>query len=294
MADRDWLAERFEENRDHLRAIAQRMLGSSAEAEDAVQEAWLRLGRADAAEVENVGGWLTTVVSRVCLDALRSRRLRESPATPARSEDTPGGDPERDLMLADSVGSALLVVLDALGPAERVAYVLHDMFDLTFEEIAGIVGRSPAAARQLASRARRRIQGGSAAVEAEETRHGEIVAAFLAASREGNLDALLAVLDPDVVVRADETAVAAAAANRWGGSTELPREVHGAQAVATMMKRRAGGVQPVMIDGAPGAAWSLDGEVRAAWIFAVEGGKIVEIELVLDPPRLAGLEVTAR
>jgi RNA polymerase sigma-70 factor (ECF subfamily) len=293
VSGQEWLAKQFEENREQLRAIAQRMLGSPAEAEDAVQEAWLRLSRTDAAGVENLGGWLTTVVSRVCLDALRARRLREDPEVQRQQQAAALQlvDPERDVHLADSVGSALLVVLDALAPAERVAFVLHDMFDMTFEEIAPIVGRSTVAARQLASRARRRVRGGRAS--AEDAADRGVVQAFLAASREGRFDALLALLDPDVVLRADAAAVEAAAVNRWGGTAELPSEVHGAQAVAGTLHGRSGGVRPAVIDDAPGAVWMYEGRPRAAWLFAVEAGRIVEIALVLDPAHLAVLDIVA-
>ena len=232
MDEHDWLAERFEANRTHLRAVAYRMLGSLSEADDAVQEAWLRLSRSDTSGVENLGGWLTTVVARVCLDMLRSRKSRREeplgahvPEPIVSRED--GIDPEHEALLADSVGLALLVVLETLAPAERLAFVLHDMFAVPFDEIAPIVGRSPAAARQLASRARRRVQGAATAPDADLTRQREVVDAFLAASRGGDFDALLAVLDPDVVLRADRAAVQAGAS----------REVRGAAAVAEHASR---------------------------------------------------------
>ena len=213
MDERDTLGRPFEESRPHLRAVAYRMLGSLSEADDAVQEAWLRLSRSDTSEVENLKGWLTTVVARVCLDMLRSRKARpEDPVGPQSPEPTVGRegpiDPEQEALLADSVGLALLVVLDRLNPAERLAFVMHDMFAVPFEEIAPIVGRSPAAARQLASRARRRVQGGPAVSDADLARQREVVDAFLAALRGGDFDALLAVLDPDLVVRIDAAAVA--------------------------------------------------------------------------------------
>ena len=227
MDEHEWLAERFEANRTHLRAVAYRMLGSLSEADDAVQEAWLRLSRSDTSGVENLGGWLTTVVARVCLDMLRSRKSRREepldahvPEPIVSRED--GIDPEHEALLADSVGLALLVVLETLAPAERLAFVLHDMFAVPFDEIAPIVGRSPTAARQLASRARRRVQGAATVPDADLTRQREVVDAFLAASRGGDFDALLAVLDPDVVLRADRAAVPAGAS----------REVRGAAAVA--------------------------------------------------------------
>src|SRR3989441_3729479 len=206
MEDRGWLATRFEENRTHLKAVAYRMLGSVSEAEDAVQDAWLRLSRSDTSGVENLDGWLTTIVARVCLDMLRSRKSRREEPLGARAPEMivsreEGVDPEREALLADSVGLALLVVLETLAPAERVAFVLHDMFDLPFDEIAPIVGRSPAAARQLASRARRRVQGVTAP-DVDRTRQRALVGAFLAASRDGDFEALLAVLDPDEIGRA--------------------------------------------------------------------------------------------
>src|ERR1700681_3816799 len=225
MQDDEWLADRFEANRTHLRAVAFRMLGSSSEAEDAVQEAWIRLSRSGTSGVENLGGWMTTIVARICLDMLRSRKSRreESLDTPlgdpvAVGED--GTDPEREALLADSIGLALLVVLKTLAPAERVAFVLHDMFDLPFDEIAAIVGRSPAAARQLASRARRRVQGADTAPGADRARQRQVVDAFLAASRGGDFDALIALLDPDVVLRSDDAAVLAGASKEAGGERE--------------------------------------------------------------------------
>jgi RNA polymerase sigma factor (sigma-70 family) len=286
MDDHDWLTERFEENRTHLRALAYRMLGSLTEADDAVQEAWLRLSRSDTSGVENLGGWLTTVVARVCLDMLRSRESRrEEPLGPhlpdriVSSED--GADPEYEALLADSVGPALLLVLQTQAPPERMAFVLHDMFGVPFDEIAPIVGRSPAAARQLASRARRRVQGAATVPEADVTRQREVVDAFLAASREGDFDALLAVLDPDVVVRADPTAV------RMGAS----REVRGAAAVADTFSGRARLAQPAMVDGAVGLVWAPRGRPRVVFGFTITGGKVVEIDLVADRERLRQLDV---
>jgi RNA polymerase sigma-70 factor (ECF subfamily) len=264
------------------------MLGSVSEAEDAVQEAWLRLSRSDAAAVENLGGWLTTVVARVCLDMLRSRKSRrEEPLGPqdtareARARGPRRADPEQDVLLADSVGLALLVVLETLAPAERVAFVLHDMFDLAFDEIAPIVGRSPVAARQLASRARRRVQGGAASAEADRARQREVVGAFLAAARGGDMAALLAVLDPDVVVRADAAAVQLGAA----------AEIHGAAAAAESFSKRSRGAQPALVEGMPGLVWAPGGQPRVAFVFTVVEGRVAEIELVADPVRLAGLDL---
>ena len=284
--DRDWLAGRFEDNRAHLRAVAFRMLGSLSEAEDAVQEAWLRLSRSDTREVENLGGWLTTVVSRVCLDMLRSRESRreeslEDDATRPIVSRGPGSDPEQEAQLADSVGLALLVVLETLTPAERIAFVLHDLFDLPFEEIAPIVARSPMAARQLASRARRRVRGASTSADADRSRHRQIVDAFLAAARGGDFNMLLSLLDPEVALRADETAVAVGA----------PAEVFGAKAVAETFSGRAQVAKLAMIDGEVGAVWAPGGRARVAFEFTIDGDKIVGIDIVADAERLEQLEV---
>jgi len=276
----DWPTERFEENRSHLRAVAYRMLGSLDEADDAVQEAWLRLSRADTSRVDNLRGWLTTVVARVCLDMLRSRKSRrEEPLGAELPELVPG--PEHEVMLADSVGLALLVVLETLTPAERVAFVLHDLFDLPFDEIAPIVGRTPAAARQLASRGRRRVQGGTAVRGGNHTRQREVVDAFLAASRGGELDALLALLDPDVVLRSDGAAVRVGAAS----------EVRGAAAVAATFFGRAKGAQPALVDGSAGLVWAPGGRPRVVFAFTIEGGRIAAVDLIADPERLDRLEL---
>ena len=287
MNEREWLTKQFEENRPHLQAVAQRMLGSASEADDAVQEAWLRLNGADAGGIRNLSRWLTTVVARVCLDMLRSRKSRRE-----QSLDEPVGgrvvshedrlDPEREVVLADSVGLALLVVLETLAPAERVAFVLHDMFDLPFDEIAPIVGRSPEAARQLASRARRRVRGAPTSPESDVRRQREVVAAFLAASRGGDFEALLAVLDPAVVLRADDAAVAAGASRR----------VRGAAAVAGTFAGRARAAQLAMIDGAVGLVWAQRGQPRVAFRFTIANGKIAQIELVAEPERLRRLDLT--
>jgi RNA polymerase sigma factor (sigma-70 family) len=287
------LSTRFEENRPRLRALAHRMLGSASEAEDAVQETWLRLTRSDADAVENLGGWLTTVVTHVCLDMLRARKTREhaAPATAegavAASEPT---DPEREVLLADAVGSAMMVVLDTLGPAERVAFVLHDLFAISFEDIGAIVGRSAVATRQLASRARRRVQGAGGREE-ELPPQREIAQAFMAASRDGDLEAVLAVLDPDVVLRVDAVAVKAAAANAAKGAPRLVPEVHGAADVARVFLGTARAARPVLVDGTPGAAWVPAGRPRAVWTFKVERGRIVEVQFVADPKTIARLEV---
>jgi RNA polymerase sigma factor (sigma-70 family) len=294
MDERDLLAERFEEHRPRLRAVAYRMLGSPSEAEDAVQEAWLRLSRSGAGGIENLGGWLTTVVARVCLDALRSRRSRrEEPMGEPRvgvhvpdpilgPEDRT--DPEHEALLDDSVGPALLVVLETLSPAERLAFVLHDVFGVPFGEIAPIVGRSPTAARQLASRARRRVRGGAAAPDADPARQREVVDAFLAASREGDFEALLAVLDAEVVLRIDGGAVRAG----------LSREVRGARAVAEQtftFSRLSPFVRPALVNGAAGVVVAPPGRPFAVMGFTVRRGKIAEIDVLADPERLRRLDL---
>ena len=282
MTDADLLARRFETDRARLRAIAYRMLGSRTDAEDAVQEAWLRLSRAGDAGVENLGGWLTTVVARVCLDMLRVRRARrEESADEAVPRLAAAADVEQEALLAESVGLAMLVVLDRLTPAERVAFVLHDMFDLPFEEIAGIVGRSVDASRQLASRARRRVRGATGDPEADRDRQRQVVEAFLAASRRGDFDALLALLDPSVVARADAAAVAAGAAP----------EVRGAAEVATTFAGRARAARPALVDGLVGLAWAPGGHPRVVFDFTTENGRIVAIDLIADPARLGELEL---
>jgi RNA polymerase sigma-70 factor, ECF subfamily len=286
MRENQVLAERFEANRSHLQAVAYRMLGSLHEADDAVQEAWLRLSRSDVSQVDNLTGWLTTVVARVCLDMLRSRKSRrEEPLAAQALEPTEtrgnGLDPEQEAVLADSVGLALLVVLEELAPAERVAFVLHDMFDLTFDEIGPIVRRSATAARQLASRARRRVRG-AAVPDTDRSRQREIVDAFLAAARGGNFAALLAVLDPEVVFSADSAAVQMSAAGRAGDAPPLEPEVRGATAVAQTFSGRARAARPALVNGAPGLVWAPGGRPRAAMRFTIVRGKIVEIDLIAD------------
>jgi RNA polymerase sigma-70 factor (ECF subfamily) len=292
MRENDPMAESFEANRTHLQAVAYRILGSAQEADDAVQEAWLRLNRSDVSGVDNLTGWLTTVVARVCLDMLRSRKSRrEEPLAAHGLEPTATGgqtlDPEQEAILADSVGLALLVVLDNLAPAERVAFVLHDTFDLPFDEIARIIGRSPAAARQLASRARRRVRG-AAVRDTDRGSHQEIVDAFLTAARGGNFAALLAVLDPEIVLRADSVAVQMSAAGLAGDAPPLHPEVRGATAVAETFAGRLRAAQPALVDGMPGLAWASTGRTRAAMRFTIVRGKIVEISLIADPSTLAG------
>jgi len=294
MDEQHWLAQRFEEHRNHLRGVAYRMLGSISEADDAVQEAWLRLSRSETSGVENLGGWLTTVVGRVCLDMLRSRTSRRVvPLGEPLGTRVPeplvsradGIDPEHEALLADSVGLALLVVLQALTPAQRLAFVLHDMFSVPFEEIAPVVERSPSAARQLASRARRRVQGEAHVPDADLATQREVVDAFLAASRDGDFDTLLAVLDPDVVLRMDGGGVRAV----------LSREIRGARAVAEQTLTFSGlspFVRPALVNGAAGVVVAPRGRPFSVMGFTIIGGKIVEIDILADPARLSRLDVS--
>lgn len=284
MAEQNFLGTQFEANRPRLRAVAYRMLGSTAEAEDAVQEAWLRVARSDVAKVNNLGGWLTTVVARICLDMLRSRKVRhEEELVPEIAEEVASPDEnERSMMLADSVGLALLVVLDTLAPAERIAFVLHDMFDLSFEEIAPIVERSPVATRQLASRARRRVRGVKATTTTDLARRNKVVEAFLAAARGGDFEALLTALDPDVVMRADRIAV------QMGS----PPELRGAAAVANMFRGRAQAARPMLVDGAPGVAVYFGGRLRIVLALTFTGERIAAIDAFADPDRVQRFEVT--
>jgi RNA polymerase sigma-70 factor, ECF subfamily len=293
MDENEFLAKRFEEHRSHLRAVAYRMLGSLSEADDAVQEAWLRLSRSETSGVENLGGWLTTVVGRVCLDMLRSRTSRRvvplgeplgtrvpEPLV-SRAE---GIDPEHEALLADSVGLALLVVLETLSPAERLAFVLHDMFSVPFEEIAPVVGRSPTAARQLASRARRRVQGEAHVPDTDLATQREVVDAFLAASRGGDFDALVALLDPDVVLHADREAV----------PSRAPTVIRGAHAVARgalASSARARFTQPALVNGAVGLVMAPRGQLFLILGFTITDGKITEIDVVADPARLRQLDL---
>jgi RNA polymerase sigma-70 factor (ECF subfamily) len=288
MAEHKWLAQRFEENRSHLRAVAYRMLGSLGEADDAVQEAWLRLSRSDSSAIENLKGWLTTVVARVCLDMMRSRKRREEPLgahVPEPIADSgQGSDPEREALPADSVGLALLVVLDRLTPAERFAFVLHDMFDVPFDNIARIVGRSADAARQLASRARRRVQGAGSVPDADLSQQREVVDAFLTALRGGDFEGLLAVLDPDVVVRADEA----------GARPGAPREVRGARVWAKQalgFSQSARFARPALVNGVVGAVLAPGGRLLRVIRFTMTRGKIVQIDVVADPARLGELDL---
>ncbi|MFD4944881.1 sigma-70 family RNA polymerase sigma factor [Streptomyces sp. NPDC058239] len=291
----EFLAERFEENRTQLKAVAYRMLGSASEAEDAVQESWIRLSRSDSRAIENLGGWLTTVVGRVCLDMLRSRRSRREEHLDTRAPEAhapepalgaqPDADPEQQALMADSVGLAMLVVLETLDPAERLAFVLHDMFAVPFDEIARIVDRTPAAARQLASRARRRVQGVDPDPDPDLTRKREVVDAFLAAARGGDFEALVAVLDPDVVVRSDIGA----------GGVGAPSLVRGAAFVARqamMFAPFAQSSQPALVDGNPAVISTREGRRFSVMIFTIARGKVVEMSVINDPARLPDLDLT--
>jgi RNA polymerase sigma factor (sigma-70 family) len=284
MTESNVLAERFEEHRSRLRAIAYRMLGSAIDADDAVQETWLRFSRSDASGIDNLGGWLTTVVSRICLNMLQSRKSRPQPrAEPDLPEPTVAADefdPEYEAVTADSVGLALLVVLDTLTPAERVAFVLHDVFAIPFDEIARIVDRSPQATRQLASRARARVQQHDETRQPDPVRQAALVDAFLVAARSGDFDALLALLDPEVVLRADEEAVKLGAAS----------ETRGAEPVAAF-SRFARGAKRALLDGAAAAVWIPGGRLRVVWDFTTSGDKITAIELIADPQRLRRLDL---
>jgi RNA polymerase sigma factor (sigma-70 family) len=296
MDQHSWLTGRFEENRPRLRGVAYRMLGSLSEAEDAVQEAWLRLNRIDTATVDNLGGWLTTVVSRVCLDMLRSRKARrEEPigaqVTEPRMAYGEGADPEGEALLADSVGVALLVVLDTLTPAERLVFVLHDLFGLPFDEIGSIVGRSPAAAKQLASRARRRVRGSPAPSDAGRARQREVVDAFMRAARAGDLEGLLAVLDPDAIIRIDGAArIAGGAAD----AADTPRELMGASTWAKQliaMSRGVRFVQPALINGSVGLILAPGGKLSRVLTFTFTNAKIARLEVIGDPARLRALDI---
>jgi RNA polymerase sigma-70 factor (ECF subfamily) len=287
MDQQEWLARQFEDHRPHLRAVAYRMLGSLSEADDAVQDAWLRLSRTDTSEVENLSGWLTTVVARVALNMLRSRRTRREQPLDVRVPDpiidpVDGSDPEHEALLADSVGLALLVVLETLTPAERLAFVLHDMFAVPFEQIAPIVERSPEATRQLASRARRRVRGAAPVPDADLTAQWEVVEAFQAAAQKGDFDALVAVLDPDVVLRAD------------GGPTGLSRHLEGAKAVAgqALFWERQVDLIRALVNGVPGVVAIRNGRPFSVGAFTVKNGKIVEIDFLADPERIAQLDLT--
>ncbi|MFG2983645.1 sigma-70 family RNA polymerase sigma factor [Streptomyces sp. NPDC048258] len=294
MSEKDVLAQRFEEHRTHLRAVAYRMLGSLSEAEDAVQEAWIKLSRSDADAVDNLGGWLTTVVGRVCLDMLRSRTTRRE--DPLHDQDgqvrlpdpvvsrADGLDPEQEVLLADSVGIALMVVLETLSPAERLSFVLHDMFAVPFDEIAPVLGRTPVTTRQLASRARRRVQGGAPAPDTDPTRLREVVDAFLAAARGGEFEALVAILDPEVVARSDGGALLPSLLRR--GATEVA-----SQAITFARFAEAG--HPVLVNGTPGVVSVSQGRPLSVMAFTVVDGKITALDILTDPERLARIDLSA-
>ncbi|WP_106401652.1 RNA polymerase sigma factor SigJ [Actinocorallia populi] len=290
MNERDFLARRFEDHRTHLKAVAYRMLGSLAEADDAVQEAWLRLARSEADEIDNLGGWLTTVVGRVCLDMLRSRQSRREDPLEARLPDPiisqESADPERQALMADSVGLALLVVLEALNPAERLAFVLHDMFGMSFEEIAPIVDRTPAAARKLASRARQRVRGEAPEPEPDPVAQRRVVDAFLAAARGGDFTALVAVLDPDVVLRAD-------GGKALPGGMKVLRGLEAVAGQAATFQRMAtlSTVRPALVNGMAGLVNTVDGELFSIMSFTVAGERIAAIDILSDPERLARLDL---
>jgi RNA polymerase sigma factor (sigma-70 family) len=289
MNKQEWLAEQFEANRNHLRGIAYRMLGSLTEADDAVQESWLKLSRSDTSEVQNLRAWLTTVIAHVCLDQLRARKSRREESLEAEVSDVitstdTGTNPEQEAVMADSIGLALLVVLETLTPAERLAFVLHDMFAVSFEEIGSIVGRSPAAARQLASRARRRVRGGASVPGVELRRQRDVVDAFLNALRAGDFEGLLAVLDPDLVVHVDP------GAGRPGG----PTEIHGARnwaEGAVAFARLARFVQPALVNGSVGLVLAPRGRLLRALTFTIQEGKIVAVDVIADEARLAQLNL---
>jgi RNA polymerase sigma-70 factor (ECF subfamily) len=296
MDQQSWLTERFEENRPRLRGVAYRMLGSLSEAEDAVQEAWLRLNRIDSGTVDNLGGWLTTVVSRVCLDMLRSRKSRREEPMEARAAEPivaqgVGADPEGEAVFADAVGVALLVVLETLTPAERLVFVLHDLFAMPFEEIAAVVGRSPAAAKQLASRARRRVRGSAVPSDAGRDRQREVVEAFLQAARAGDLEGLLAVLDPDAIIRIDaQTRMAGGAAD----AAPIAREIKGAAIWAKQtisLSRGMRFVQPALIDGSVGVVFAPRGKLSRVLTFSFTNDRIARVEVIGDPARLRELRI---
>jgi RNA polymerase sigma-70 factor, ECF subfamily len=290
MDQKDWLAEQFEAHRSHLRAVAYRMLGSLSDADDAVQESWLRLSRADSSGIENLRSWLTAVVAHVCLDLLRKRQARREESLEYHVPDpiissVEGAEPEQEALLPDSVGLALLVVLETLTPAERLSFVLHDMFAVPFDEIAEVIDRSPAAARQLASRARRRVQGASPAYSANRTRQHEVVQAFLAASRNGDFEALFRLLDPDVVLRADA-----------GPRSSQSRVIRGAAAVAaqaTAFSRGAKFGRLVLVNGAPGLVAVAGGQLLGVMDLVVTDGRIVEMDILADPERLRDIDISA-
>lgn len=288
----EWLAKNFEENRPHLKGVALRILGSPGEAEDAIQEAWLRLTRSDSEAVENLGAWLTTVVARICLDMLRSKKAHaEEPVEEYTAEGIDEATPERDVIIADAIGPALLIILEALTPQERVAFVLHDLFDLSFEEIAPIVDRTEAATRQLASRARRKVRGAKDVSRDDRDSQRQIVAAFLTASRDGNFTALLELMNPNAVLRADTLAVKVAQKNQAKGAPTFESETHGSQKIAEIFKGRAKGAQIAFINGMACGTWAPNGKPVVVFQFGIENGKIATIDVVMEPESLKKLEI---
>ncbi|MNJ91260.1 ECF RNA polymerase sigma factor SigJ [compost metagenome] len=292
MKKKDWLTKNFEDTRKHLVAVAYQMLGSATEAEDAVQETWIRLNRSESEQIENLRGWLTTVVARVCLDMLRSRKAKREDDIddkfPEASDQA--HNPEDLLLTADSVGSALLLVLDLLTPSERIAFVLHDIFDLSFEEIAIIIDRTEEATRQLASRARRRVRGANTSQE-DSDRQKEMVAAFLSASKDGNFEALIRLLHPDVVLRADATAIKISEANKSKGAPQFKSQITGAKNVADTFKGKASAAQLASINGAAGATWAPGGKPVVAFTFSVSEGKISSIDITMDKEALEKFDI---
>ncbi len=293
MNQKSSLTERFEASRPRLHAVAWRILGSRTEAEDAVQETWLRFAGADTDHIDNVPAWLTTVVARICLDTLRTRKTRsEEPIGPDAESIAGADDAERDAALADSVGAAMRLVLDTLSPPERVAFVLHDMFDVPFDQIAAVLRRSPMATRQLASRARRRIQGTPPDPEPDQARQREVIDAFFAASRDADFSALLALLDPDVVLYADEAAVAVSNRRIAAGAPALAPELRGAHTVASVFKGRASAARPALIGGSVGLMYAPGGKPVAVFEFTIDNGRISAIGIIADPSTIADLELT--
>jgi RNA polymerase sigma-70 factor (ECF subfamily) len=293
MENNDWVTTHFEATRNHLQAVAYRMLGSRSEAEDAVQEAWIRLNRSDSASIDNLGGWLTTVVARVCLDTLRSRKAAREDSLEEILVDLPEeGESgfEEKLLIADSIGPALLLVLDKLTPAERIAFVLHDLFDISFDEIAPIIERTETATRQLASRARRSVRGAHMPNKNAARQH-DVVAAFMQASREGNFDALIRLLHPNAVLRADETAIKVSTANKARGAPQFAHEIAGAEAVANTLNGSAQGAQLSLVNGLTGATWGMNGKTVVAFCFVVDDGKITAIDIVMDKNTLGNFDI---
>jgi RNA polymerase sigma-70 factor (ECF subfamily) len=285
------LTAEFEASRPRLQALAYRMLGSFTEAEDAVQETWIRLNRSDTESIDNLGGWLTTVLARVSLGMLRSRQAHPEQTLEHEEPEPRGSGPDEEVVLVDTLGAALLVVLDTLAPAERLAFVLHDLFAVPFDDIAPILERSPAAVRQLASRARRRVQTTEELHSGSRRRQQEVVEAFLAASRQGDFRALVTMLDPDAVLRADRAAVDAAATGRHRGAPPLEPELRGADAVARILVGQASAARLALIEDTPGAVWATGGKPRAVFAFHVIGDTIAEIEIVTDPATVRSLHV---